>query len=546
MTTFTDVESPRPVMTDDQLRLLAYVQAHPTPRPEPERDHYGRYKLVDPKTGKVRGWTRATTLAGTIDDTYSLTKWANRMVAVGVATNPGIADQLARLDDPHGAHKGDAQRLADQAKALAGASLSAEIGTAIHCLTEHFDLDTEIGRDLSPVGEPWVGDVLAYAAALHRAGIDVPAEWVERIVIVPDLGVAGTLDRIVTLPDGRNVILDVKTGSSIDHGLGSIAAQLAIYSRASHMWTGDGYQLMPAVDQSMALVAHMPAGTNTCTLHEVDIERGWELAQLCATVRDARKWGRKLGLVHGAPSPLGRRETTEADIVSRTKRIATESPELVPALRLAWDAIGIAKQPPWTPSEVEALDAMLLDVEMPEARMVAAPEPVAAPTAEPAEPAPLVALPVPTDGEEPTDPTGVQLGLTVMAADEPLYLEGIKAWGADSRASGQPWQATVRGEAQTFAAMQLYRAAFAKPAKHQGQARVRAILAYVTQNDTYLDARHTVGACIGSLTVPQAVEARLVAESWTSDKALRDLISGIADEAATGEHTNPQAKAKAP
>lgn len=44
----------------------------PSMRPEPARNDRGLYLLPDPKTGVTRAWTRATTIAHTLDDTYHL------------------------------------------------------------------------------------------------------------------------------------------------------------------------------------------------------------------------------------------------------------------------------------------------------------------------------------------------------------------------------------------------------------------------------------------------------------------------------------------
>jgi hypothetical protein len=537
MTTFAEPDTGRAVgMTDDQARLLAYVDAHPSPHPTPERDRLGRYKLRHPVSGKDTAWTRATTLAGTLDDTYNLTKWACRLTALGVATPPHVAEQLSMLGDPNGADKAVAMRLADEAKALAGGSLSASVGTAIHCLTEHYDLGTEVGEDLSPAGEPWVGDVLAYAAALHRAGIGVPPEWVERIVLCLDLNVAGTLDRIVTLPDGRHVILDVKTGSSIDHSLGTIAAQLAIYAHATHLWnpTDGTYEAMPPVDQSMALVAHMPAGTGTCTLHEVDIEAGWDLARLCVDVRAARKRGKALGRPHTPAGAAAPTVVTEAAIKRRVADIKERYPELLAPMRTAWDATGIAKRPPWTTDELVALDVMMLGVLMPDEGLAAA-NATPAPEAPPAdvEP-PLPDLPAPTDGNGPGDPDAVHKALADLKAAKPALFEVLHQWVTDGRAAGRDWKRQdpidERGEAIVHAAVAILANCWQPDKAGGGHARVRAILAYVIVDD--VDWRHPVGAVLGSLTLAQATEARLVAECWRGDPARRTTINGIAQELA--------------
>src|SRR5690606_4192456 len=49
------------------------------------RDRWGRYLLPDPQTGEIRPFTRTTTLAGTITDTYGIHRWEPRGVARGLA-----------------------------------------------------------------------------------------------------------------------------------------------------------------------------------------------------------------------------------------------------------------------------------------------------------------------------------------------------------------------------------------------------------------------------------------------------------------------------
>jgi hypothetical protein len=80
--------------------------------------------------------------------------------------------------------------------------------------------------------------------------------------------VAGRFDRIVKCPDGKLRIADVKTGESADKYLHSHCTQLWLYASAPLLATGPQgdqdfevteFAPMPAVDQDIAYVIHLPA-----------------------------------------------------------------------------------------------------------------------------------------------------------------------------------------------------------------------------------------------------------------------------------------------
>jgi hypothetical protein len=268
----------------------------PTSRPEPKRDRWGRYLLPDPSTGKERAWTRATTFAKTVSDMYGLGKWQERMVAYGIANRSDLYALAAstKIDD-----KGKFDRICEDAKEAAKASSGANLGTALHAFTEQIDA----GQDVT-VPAPWDADVDAYRTALNTARITMHAPWIERIVVFPEYGIAGTLDRIIGHPDWPTWrIADVKTGKTLDYSWGEIAIQLAIYANASYIWDGPTngneteylgwWKPMPPVDQSTALVMHLPVGQGRCDLYDVDIAAGLEALQLCA---DVRLWRARKGI----------------------------------------------------------------------------------------------------------------------------------------------------------------------------------------------------------------------------------------------------------
>ena len=250
---------------------------------DPPRDRWGRYLIPDPETGKPTGYTRATTFAKSVSDTFGLTKWMLRMGGLGLAQRQDLL--MAIASTAPGDNK-TLDRLMEEAKDHAGAMAGATIGTALHTFTEQHDLG------LNPVvPAPYDADVAAYAQAILDAGLTILPEHIEQIVVIPSLQVAGTLDRIVRTADGRLMIADLKTGKDVMYAMGEIAVQLALYAAAPYTFdptTGE-LDAMPVVDQETALVFHAPAGTGTCTVLEVDITAGRSMFETITTVRDWRK-----------------------------------------------------------------------------------------------------------------------------------------------------------------------------------------------------------------------------------------------------------------
>lgn len=281
-----------------------------TPRPEPKRDRYGRYLLPDPDNSrKELPWTRATTFAKSISDTFGLTKWELRMAVKGVASRSDLYALAAAtpIED-----KGKLDRIAADAKEVAAASSGANLGSALHGFTERLDRGEQVD-----VPAPWAADVNAYHAALNAAGVRILPHLIERIVVVPELKVAGTLDRIVTLDDpGRPALIaDVKTGKDLSYGWLEISIQLALYAHATAMWNdhAQAYETMPHVDVDQAIVMHLPAGKAQCDLYSVNIAAGWEAAQVCHAVRQWRNRRDLAEPLRGDPMSKLRRSVAPID-----------------------------------------------------------------------------------------------------------------------------------------------------------------------------------------------------------------------------------------
>jgi len=66
--------------------------------PQARRDKLGRYPGHRPGDAEMVSYTRATTVAKTLDDTSNLEKWSGRMVALGLAARPDLLALVAAAE----------------------------------------------------------------------------------------------------------------------------------------------------------------------------------------------------------------------------------------------------------------------------------------------------------------------------------------------------------------------------------------------------------------------------------------------------------------
>jgi len=263
---------------------------------EPKRDRWGRYLLPHPETGVEQPWTRVTTVANLLSDKYNLELWAQRMVALGLAKR---ADLLALVKTSRG-DKRRLNKIVKDALEAGNEKQRANLGTAIHEATAMMDA----GQSWE-MPAPFDADVEAYGAEMDRRELnpvldDSGAPFIERIVVVPELGLAGTLDRLMGCREWKLPrIVDIKTGSTVHFSELEHSIQESVYANATHYWDEETGELrpMPAVDRKRAVIVHLPAGEARCELHELDIARGYVAARLAVEVkswRSARDLSRKL------------------------------------------------------------------------------------------------------------------------------------------------------------------------------------------------------------------------------------------------------------
>jgi hypothetical protein len=246
---------------------------------EIERDRYGRPMVVPPKSKTAVAYTRATTIANSLDDASALVAWKMRMAAVGLTTRPDLLLAISAAAEDKMAVNG----YIEEAMEVAGASKAANIGTAIHALTEKLDLGHELGQ----VPDQWLPDIKAYEETTKV----LSNIFIEQFAVLDKFKIAGTPDRVVEYK-GERFIADLKTGR-IDHPH-NIAMQLAIYANgtpyfpdtASRATWGD-------INKEKAIIIHLPAGTGNCKLVFVDIKEGYKGVEFAMKVR---KWRDQKGL----------------------------------------------------------------------------------------------------------------------------------------------------------------------------------------------------------------------------------------------------------
>jgi hypothetical protein len=299
------------------------------------RDRWGRPEIVRPD-GTVKGYRRMTTFIDVIDDKDNLVKWKGRVILAGVAATEqkiagdtdlldidavGVESIIERveaanqemeaavkhakkqhkksrinetelqtdLDAAEKAHRNALSDLAEEAFQAGDGYLKAETGTRIHKLTEYVDRGEDLPEDATDTERR---DIAAYVAARDALGVEV--KLIEQFVVIDELEVGGTLDRLIRIDSpslGRRVtaIGDVKTGR-MDFGAGKMARQLAGYARGKKYDWRDPEHTRTAMraNQEVGYIFNVPAGQGVCFVYELDLKLGAKGLKLCKDIFDYR------------------------------------------------------------------------------------------------------------------------------------------------------------------------------------------------------------------------------------------------------------------
>lgn len=290
---------------------------------ETKRDRFGRYLIPHPDTGKEQAWTRSTTFAKSISDTYALGQWGLRMALLGATVRPDIVQRA------HGKHVSADKQLLDELTAelknAAGDKVAANLGTSMHSFTEMADRAWHSpGGPRSVLNQipPDCRDMVeTYIRLLEETGLEPVPHLIEFTTVVKQYGVAGTSDNCykvtkplvlkigrgeVHLAPGEYVIGDKKTGKSLDYGWQEIAIQLGTYAqgintagvwdREDEVWEPDPLSRFDKsgtkVRLDAGIVVHLPVDRESekqPAVYGIDLESGWNAAVLCERVRAWRK-----------------------------------------------------------------------------------------------------------------------------------------------------------------------------------------------------------------------------------------------------------------
>jgi hypothetical protein len=262
--------------------------ARPAPVEIP-RDRYKRPLIIPADGGEAVPYTRVSTLAKALDDLNQLMAWQCRKTAEGLVRRPDLLTRTAGAlangnPDTDWQTKRDLNSVCEQAREAAGASKGSSAGTGFHSLTEAID------RGEEPLFVP--AEDRARLDAYRAATEGYSALDAEVFVVCDELRTAGSFDRLWFTPDGRVVVGDLKTGKSeADYPLAT-AMQIAIYAHGERYnpVTGERRVLDEHLDLTTGLLIHMPP-SGGCRVIPLDLERGWQAAQLAAKVHhDVRRW----------------------------------------------------------------------------------------------------------------------------------------------------------------------------------------------------------------------------------------------------------------
>lgn len=256
-----------------------------------ERDGWGRPKIIQPG-GKKVAYTRCTTFIGCLEDTYNLGKWSQRMVAAGLGQRPDLLLRASSLGlqplDPDAKKrwKKEMDQVTDKAVEAGKASSAATIGTAVHDYTEQIDR----GQELGYVPDTYRTHLDAYRA--KTAGM--VWQHIEQPVVLDDLKIAGTPDRIGTVPGHQKMIIgDVKTGDT-DYGILKMCMQEAVYAHSLLYDVATGQRTpIGDVDLERGLIIALSAERASCDIFWIDLAAGWRAVETAGKVREWRAMDRK-------------------------------------------------------------------------------------------------------------------------------------------------------------------------------------------------------------------------------------------------------------
>jgi len=256
------------------------------------RDRWERPGIL--LNGKRRAYTRISTVAKLLDDTWTLTKWQMRGVLLGTLADPRILQAAATLDETD---RAELDELCAAAREAAGQNIRRELGTWRHALSERLDLGT-LGREefeaLDDHDQSWL---MTYWRLGQAAGFR--HVYREVFVVNDRRGHAGTTDSLVTAEHCRMLhVVDLKSGRTADFSILNWTTQVADYAEGVlYDVETDERPVSLTICQEVGYIMHVPDPDDEAeaTVFALDLKVGRAALDLAAKVRDARNWGKRRG-----------------------------------------------------------------------------------------------------------------------------------------------------------------------------------------------------------------------------------------------------------
>ena len=225
---------------------IAQVNETPSPKPEDlsesELELLGRIPRQNGESGRPRIWLpdgsrrlyygRPSSLGSDLESKEGLMRWGERMVLEGIHHQPSLLERHEKVrqqfeDRTSREYKAATQKISDEAKIVANAQSKADIGTALHDVTECIDHGRDPGW-IPPEFEPLV---YAYAHAMDEArrAYDMEIIDTELFMVNDAWKQGGTLDKLVRWK-GKLRIADSKTSSTLKYSKAKFCIQLGTYA----------------------------------------------------------------------------------------------------------------------------------------------------------------------------------------------------------------------------------------------------------------------------------------------------------------------------
>lgn len=260
------------------------------------------------------GITRMTNLAGAIVESKALGIWQLEQTLFGLVFQPSLYEELSLAVHKARAEGVDFSRMKDfpdfrklisgtwndensciagRARHAAGANEARQAGINRHDAWEHRGKTGEL------IGTPAIQDqIKSVETLLAEARLVRMPQLCERVVRNTELRASGRFDDVVmSIDTGELLIGDLKTKRKAFYSWLEVDAQLAGYARSKWMLTpsGQGYEPGPlelGVNLKRGVVLHAPSDGGAPYLRRANLERGWQIAQLCRRVMDERAYGK--------------------------------------------------------------------------------------------------------------------------------------------------------------------------------------------------------------------------------------------------------------